>query len=106
MHHSRDRARWSRFYTVVDVRLRLGSVRLSRSMTRDRGSRERRESPMRYMSGSFGRIATVSRRWARGIGAAIALAIVLSLGVAAGAEADGSLNGRISFTSFRDGGLG
>jgi Tol biopolymer transport system component len=62
---------------------------------------------MRYMIGSFGRIATDGRRCAQGVKAVVALAIVLAVGVAAGADAAvGSLNGRISFTSFRDGGLG
>ena len=61
---------------------------------------------MRYLIGSFGRIATNGRRCAQGVKAAVALAIVLAVGVAGGADAAGSLNGRISFTSFRDGGLG
>src|SRR5215211_848524 len=74
--------------------------------SRNRGSRERRELHMRHMIGSFGHIATDGRRRAQGVKAAVALAIVLAVGVAAGADAASSLNGRISFTSFRDGGLG
>ena len=61
---------------------------------------------MGYTHGVLGRTATVGRRCLRGIEAAVALAVVLSLGTTAGAEAAGALNGRISFTSFRDGALG
>lgn len=46
------------------------------------------------------------RYTSRFFGAAVALAVVVALGVASGAAASGSLNGRISFTSFRDGALG
>jgi Tol biopolymer transport system component len=61
---------------------------------------------MRYKSRFFGHISPVGRRYARAIETAVALGVVVALCVAAEAGASSSLNGRISFTSFRDGALG
>jgi TolB protein len=61
---------------------------------------------MGYMQRFFGHRTTIGGRCARRIKAAVALAAVVSLAAAPGAEAGGALNGRIAFTSFRDGELG